>query len=71
MHAPEAQRDMDIGMGVASARFEQQHARGSILAQTVGKHTARRARTDDDVIVSLVHAWRRPTSLVCLPKGAR
>ena len=53
VHAAEPQRDVNVGMAVAPARFEQQHARAAVLAEPVGQDAAGRAGADDDVVVAL------------------
>ena len=47
---------MDERVKVARAGFEEQHARGFVLAQTIGEHAPGRAAADDDVIVASTHA---------------
>src|SRR5262249_26122660 len=47
-----AERDVDVGMPVAPAGFDQQHLGACILAQPVGEHAAGRAGADDDVVVA-------------------
>ena len=56
VHLAHAERDMDEWMEVAPAGFEQQHARGGVLAQPVGQHAPGGAGADDDVVVALPHA---------------
>ena len=46
-----ADRNMDQGMGVARAGFQQQDSDGGISAQTVRQNTARTSRANDDKIV--------------------
>jgi hypothetical protein len=59
VHLAHAERDMDERIEVAPTRFDQQHARGVILAQPVGQHAAGRTRTDDHVVVAFLHAHSR------------
>ena len=56
VHLAHAERDVDERIEVAPTRFDQQHARGFVLAQPIGQHAAGRTRTDDHVVVALVHA---------------
>src|SRR5262249_44878402 len=59
VHLAHAERDVDERIEVAPAGFDQQHARGAILAQPVGQHAAGRAGADDHVVVAFLHAHPR------------
>ena len=50
-HLEEADRHMDIGIGVARTGLEQKHARGLVLAQPCRQDAARRTASDHDVVV--------------------
>jgi hypothetical protein len=47
-----AERNVNVGVPVAPAGFDQQHLGARILAQPVGEHAAGRAGADDDVVVA-------------------
>ena len=54
----EPDRDVDEGMGIAPAGFEQQHLDRRVGGETIGEDAAGRARPNDDVVVALAPGHR-------------
>ena len=60
----DGERNVDQGVAVTPARFDQANAHAGILAQAVGQNTARRAGANDDVIERI-----RPLRRARIPHG--
>ena len=52
VHLAHAERDMDQGIEITSARLEQEHPHRRILAQPIGQDAAGGSGAGDDVVVS-------------------
>jgi hypothetical protein len=61
VHLAHAERNRDERIDVAAASFEQQHCCLLVFAETMGKHTARRARANDRIVeASFRHCCHSP-----------
>ena len=60
-----AGRNVDPGVAVAPAGFDQGYLDGRVLAQPVGQHAACRARADNDVVEGCASHANSPPKIFC------